>query len=609
MVTSGNLVRRYLPLAAVVAVQVLIIAVVPSTGNKSSNVATGAGTVQGYSNGGGSLNGAGGSSGGAGGVSLNGSGAGGVAGGASTVTGNGGGGGAAGGGRGEGGGGSAAGGGGAGGAVTNSADTSHCSGNREFSPSIDYYAPPCTPGPVGGKYNNAGSTYQGVNSNTVTVVDYVTNYGAEVNTILQAQGLLETYQDAQVVDKAWQNFINAHYVLWGRQLHIITYQGQCQSVPPDYSCLEAEMDSVVSTYHPYAVFWDTTLCSACYAKLASDGVVAIGGVGFSDAFTQANEPYFYSPWESSTHIEQGFADWYCNQMRGPVRFAQAKNPAQNFNGKPRVLGVISTNDPDNESTVQNVLYPALQRGCGVKVTHQYFYAQNINTAAQQVEAGISAMDTTSTPPATDVLCLCDPVAPEFLYEGEEQHNYWPENMLADVQGMTYDSASQNYEAGASNSSSLACPAPTTGCEFDDAFGIMATGPQEAENNNSGTRTFSAGGGTSLPISGQEAYVLWSNYNMLASLIENTGPDLTPARMQAAAPSLGTIGGGATGQPLVGFGRGNYNWQQDARIAYWDRYKTSPYNGAPGTYVQIEGARYMPNQYPTASEPPVPATRS
>jgi hypothetical protein len=482
-------------------------------------------------------------------------------------------------------------------------------GGREFSPSIDYYAPPCTPGPVGAaSYNNGGSTYPGVTKNSVTIVDYISNYGAEVNTILQAEGLLETYQDGQTVDKAWQNFINSHYVLWGRQIHIVIYQGQCQSVPPDYACLEAEMNTIVSTYHPYAVYWDTTLCSACFATLAADKVVSFGGDGFSDAFTNANAPYFYSPFESSTHMEQAFANWYCNQMQGPVQFAPDKNPAQNFQGKKRVLGVISTNDPDNENTVKNVLVPALKQGCGVTVNHFYFYDQNINTAAQQVEAGISAMDT-STNPATDVLCLCDEVAPQFLYQGEQQHNYWPENLLADVQSMTYDSSSQNYEAGSNNSSSLACPTPSVGCEYNDAFGLSAYGPQEPQNNNAGTRTFKLGGGTSLPITGIEANIVWESYNMMASLIENTGPDLTPARMQAAAPSMGMIGGGTTGHAMVGFAAGNYNWTQDAEVAYWDPARASSYNGQPGTMVPIEGTRFLPGQYPKMAEPPVPATRS
>jgi hypothetical protein len=596
-VNYQSIARRYLPLAVVIAVQLLIIAVVPSKASNSSSVATSSGPVSGFSNGGAnSLAGGNGLNG------SNGSASGGLNG-ASGSTGSNGSVGSGGGGTGSGGGsGAAAGGGGTGtsggGATTSSSDTSHCAGNREYSPSIDYYAPPCTPGPIGAtNFNNGGATWSGVTANSVTLVDYVSDYGAEVNTILQAEGLYESYANAQVIDKAFQNFINAHYVLWGRQIHIVTYQGQCQSVPPDYNCLEAEMNSIVSKYHPYGVFWNTTLCSACYETLAADHVVAFGGLGFSDRFVDANAPYVYSAGESSTHMEQAFANFYCNQLAGsPVQFAPAKNPAQNFAGKPRVLGVISTNDPDNENTVKNVLVPALKATCGVNVSHFYFYAQNINTAAQQVEAGISAMDTASNP-ATDVLCLCDSVAPEFLYEGEQQHNYWPENLLADVQGMTYDSAAQNYEAGSGNSSSLACPTPNVGCEFNDAFGLSAFSAQEPSTNNAAVRVFKAGGGGTLPVTGLTAETLWQNWNEMASLIENTGPDLTPARMQAAAPSMGTIGGGSSGHYEVGFSTNNYSWIQDAEVVYWDAQKHSPYNGAPGTFVTLEGTRYMPNQYP------------
>ena len=121
----------------------------------------------------------------------------------------------------------------------------------------------------------------------------------------------------------------------------------------------------------------------CFARLAQDHTIALGGVGFSDAFAQANAPYFWSPSESSTHIEQGFAKFWCNQLTSRntdrvVSFAQDKNPAQDFNGKKRVLGVISTNDPDNEDTVTGVLVPALNRDCGDGVSieqHHDFYSR------------------------------------------------------------------------------------------------------------------------------------------------------------------------------------------------------------------------------------------
>src|SRR5437660_871966 len=108
------------------------------------------------------------------------------------------------------------------------------------------------------------------------IVDYVSNYGAEVNAILLAEGQLVTYADSKPFDAAMEKFINDHYMLYGRKVKIITYSGQCTSVPPDYNCLLPEMDRIVDQYKPYMVFWNTTLCSQCYAELARKKVIGCG---------------------------------------------------------------------------------------------------------------------------------------------------------------------------------------------------------------------------------------------------------------------------------------------------------------------------------------------
>jgi len=490
----------------------------------------------------------------------------------------------------------------------------HCTGGREFSTSIDYYAPPCTPGTIGGSYDNGGSTSQGVTDKTITVVDYYADAGGIVDTIHRGEGLYVDYAQTKQVNAAFQNFVNSHYVLWGRKLNIVTYNSTCQTVPPDTGCLLAEMDTIVQTYHPYAVAWGTTLCSVCFARLAQDHTIALGGVGFSDAFARANAPYFWSSGESSTNIENGFAKFWCNQLTSKnsnrvVSFAEDKNSAQNFNGQKRVLGVISTNDPDNEDTVTDVLVPALNRDCGDGASvaqHHYFYSQDISTAAQQINAGVSAMDT-STDPATDVVCLCDPVAPELLYSGEQQHNYYPENILADVQGMGVDAVAQNFESSATQQS-LACPQWQAGCEFDNAFGITSAATLPPPAKEPGVITYRLGGGTNLPMKPYVASGAWELWNMLASLIENTGPDLTPARMAATAPSMGTIGGGSTGHFEVGFSKGSYNWTIDSAVVYWSKTTPSAYNGKPGTFVDMEGSRFLPQSFPKLSEPPIPKSR-
>jgi hypothetical protein len=592
--TRGTLARRYLPLVAALGVQVLIIAVAPSKApgtTTATSLTTGAGPVAG------------------GGETVTG---GPAADAAQTGT-TGGTGGTAGGGPAARAGAKAV----AGAPPGAVGDISHCVAGRQFDPAIAWQAPPCAPGVPGAAYpNNGGDVYEGVTKDTITIVDYVSNYGAEVNAILEAQGLLVTADQAKIFDKAVANFVNKYFQLYGRKFNIITYQGQCTSVPPDVPCLKNEIDRVLDTYHPYIFFWNTTLCSECYAEVARKKVVAFGGVGFSDEFSNAHQPYFYSAGASSSRIELAFAEWWCKQLSSKnvpsrrVKWATtrngAQNPAQNFNGQPRVLGVISTNDPDNEDTVKNVLYPALKRGCNEDVQNEYFYAQDINTAAQQVEAGIAAM-ADPRHPATDVLCLCDPVAPAFLYEGEQNHNYYPENVIATDQGMDYDQIGQSYMEGSDGSPSLACPTPSRGCEYDHAFGLSTIDDIESVTNNEATRVFKAGGGIgNLPMQATAAVGLLGQYLMMADLVQNTGPNLTPDSMLNRAPALGAIGGGTTGHPLLQVARNNVQWIQDARIVYWNRTKRSPWNAKNGTYTQIEGPRFNLGQYPTLTDgPPLP----
>jgi hypothetical protein len=610
---------RYLPLAILLAAQALIIVVVPSTAPTAAGLSSGAigygsssgaspgAAVPGVTAGTGSFHSKKGhGAGGSGSASLVGTGGGGTGGGGAGGGGTGGGSGA----------GSSA---GAGASATGSTvpagyprNTSHCVSGREFDPNIAWFDPPCVGYSVGAPDpSNGGATWQGVTGNSITVVDYVTNYGSEVNAILQAEGLLVTYQEAQQWDAAMQAFINEHFVLWGRQVHIITYQGQCQSVPPDYPCLTGEMDQIVATYHPFMVYWQTTLCSACFAELARDHVIALGGLGFSDAFSNALSPYFYSAGESSTRIEEGFAQFYCNQLSSVavpsrvVRFAGTANAAQNFNGQPRRLGVISTNDPDNEATVKNVLIPALQADCGEKVWHTYFYAQDINTAALQVSETMQAMDTPQDP-ANIILCLCDPVAPQFLYDGEASNNYWPENVIATDQGMDLDPVGRDYE-GNDCAADPGHPGQQE-CEYDNAFGLSITTRMQPQSNDEGLRIWHAAGRSGDPPldTNYNASAVAVQYVMFASLLESAGPRLNPYSVRQGALSIGPIGGGTTGNPLLDFQPNDWQWAQDARIVYWDKHAASSYDGKPGTYIQIEGSRFNLGQFPIErGGPPIP----
>ena len=99
--------------------------------------------------------------------------------------------------------------------------------------------------------DNGGATSMGVTKEKVVVVNYIPDYGAEVNAILRAQGLYYDAEDAKVMNEAFSGFINGKYNLHGRKLEIITYQGTCRTVPPDLPCLIGEMNTIAKRYKRY----------------------------------------------------------------------------------------------------------------------------------------------------------------------------------------------------------------------------------------------------------------------------------------------------------------------------------------------------------------------
>jgi hypothetical protein len=216
------------------------------------------------------------------------------------------------------------------------------------------------------------------------------------------------------------------------------------------------------------------------------------------------------------------------------------------------------------------------------------------------------MNTTRNP-ATSVVCLCDPVAPQFGQNAFATDNYWPESIMASDQTMDWDSNAQTYSQGG-QSPGLSCPNPGRGCPWDNAIGLGSEGAQEKPDDMPAVKVWRLSSGQKgLPKNGQPPAlsIVWANLSMFASLIENTGALLTPARMQAAAPHMGMRGGGTTGHEQRGFDGSSWCWTQDFRVAYWNKHKTSPFNGEKGTYVSIEGRRFTLGHFPRVNQPPAP----
>lgn len=567
---------RYLPLAAVVAIQLLIVAVAPSTMDNRQSVDTGTGGFN--------PTGTPGIDGGeyvdpATGLPVeDGSGAPGIDTGGSDGTG----------GSSDGStGGNTPGGtdggntpgspdGGGGKAPAAQGDTSHCKGDRQFDPAIDFYAPPCV-----GKSNgtNPGETYQGVTGDEIKIVQY---YGAgdpAVNAILQAQGAFVTVDQYNKYNVAAAKFINDNFELYGRKVKIELFEGTCRTIPPNESCLAGELENMVKTRKPFAVIWNTSVCSSCFEVLSKLRVVNLGGWNFQDAFGQRWRPYHYDVTASGTRLAQHAGRFWCNQLSG-----NNAEFSRNYKDKTRQLGVIATNDPQNQNTVEVDLKAEISK-CGQSYgNRKYFYAQDISTADQQRRAGVLAMRGDAVNPnddATSVMCFCDLVAPAFLYQEEDTQQYYPENIVTGTGFMDTDAASQAYIG------SVGCPqGKDSGCAFDGAFGFRSIDKEEKQFTGRGHRVWKLGGGQGqTPF--ESADLQWDYLNLIASSVQMAGPNLTPESFEQGAFRLGARGDAT--HVLRQISPGNYQWGQDVVRAYWSR-KASSYNGKVGTWIHIDQQR-------------------
>ena len=562
-----NLARRYAPLAALAAVQLLIILLVPSKAHTATALeTTGSGSPTQQAGGtdaitpGGDV---GGTDLGPGTATTTGSGSSGTPGATGTGGSSGTGTGASTGSR------TTGGGGGTGTATTAPAggDTSHCVGGRQFDPKIDPSAPACTPKFTG---NNGGATYKGVTADKIKVVVYYGKGSDAVNTILKAQNAYVSFDE----EKDWlttvQTFMNAHYETYGRKFDIELFQGTCETIPPDYGCLRNEVRQIISSKNPYYITWNTSVASPFFAEAAADKVPVAGGWHFSQKFQNTWKPFYYDVQIDGTTIAQLAADYACKELNG---FKAKYAGDATLQASVRKFGLISPDDTENKAA-GDLFKSLFASQCNGVVAAEYYYAQDISTAGQQTAAYIAKMRQASV--TTEICLTCDLVAPQIGQAAEDGQQYYPERFLTGSGYMDADAAGQSYQAKT----------------WKNGFGFSQLGLQEDPSSNVAARTWQASGRTGAPF--KSAAQSLEYLTMIAQLVQATGPNLTPTNMYNAAQKMAPIKGDFA---TLSFAGGRTTWHSDVSRVYWDPNKASTYNGKPGTSVNMDGRRYVPGQFP------------
>ena len=486
---------------------------------------------------------------------------------------------------------------GGGGPAAPAGDTRHCVGDRQFAPAIYPWVPPCAAKFTGA---NGGETYRGVSGSAIKVVVMAGNYGAAVEAALQAAGG-STPEQAAAATAANQDFINAKFELYGRKVEMKYRKFRCGTGgegPPDDQCLRNEARQIVAEENPFAVIWDNSVSSATYDEFSNLKVLNFGGYGFRDSFNLSNRPYHWDLHMSGTQMARNVATWWCRRMEGGnAEFAGERNATNDMRKSKRVLGVVSTDDAENKQTITE-FNNFLRQTCGASVAHSYFYSQNVQTAPAQRRAAIAAMQ--ENPQATSVACFCDQVAPAFLYDEMELNGYYPEIVIPAMGNNDTDPASQTFDH-LLDPQRAADEYPV----YENAFGLGQQPPAQPQGKDYAARVWQATG-----RQGDQGFDAVSGVDyamMVAALLQAAGPNLTPASIEASAARLGRLGSAsdALASPrLFDPANGDYTWNDGLREIYWATKRASPYNGAPGAWIAM-GPWYVNGGFPTGPFGPLP----
>lgn len=473
-------------------------------------------------------------------------------------------------------------------------DISHCTKEgRQFA--LLYNAPICKPKwPKGA--NNGGATHQGVTADAVKVVFFSAKPNEVVNGILATQGLAQTSAETAEMQKAAFEFIHKNYELYGRRIEYVNYQGDCPTTPPDEAkCLAAAREVV--KMKPFMVSYTSGLYQVVFDEWARAGLVTIGGNHFDNRFFAGRRPFRWDVFMDGTQSGEHIAEYYCKKMAKKNATHSGRVIHNSFaNGGqrglvPRRLGIVTPELEANVLAAKRV--QELVKSCegGSYTPLLITYESDIERAQEQTDATTQAMIENKI---TTVVCMCDPIAPVFGTNGYTQQRYFPELLLPGLGLLDYDKLGRLYDSQ----------------QRPHMFGPSHLQENVPHSQSDAAKVWKATGRSGDPCT--SCNLNWAYQGFVASLIHTAGPVLTPLSIEQEIFKLPPRGGwkATGGRPeviLINFGKDDYTAISDVREVYWSETAISKLDGQAGAYVPVNGGRrYELGEWDGTLNIPVPA---
>ena len=456
-------------------------------------------------------------------------------------------------------------------------DTSHCVAGKQFGELAT--SPPCTAKFVG---DNGGATWTGVTRDTIEIAYYREKDNPAVKAIEEGAGLYSDPNDQQAFQQAATKFINSHYELYGRKVHITFYQGNCSPAPPDPACYRQDADKLVNDLHPFAVIYDNNVTGPdFFDELSKLQTLNWGGWHWSDAFNAQHRPWHWDLFTSGDYQAVETGEYWCNRMANkPAKFAGDVA----LQTQTRKVAIVVQNYSVSVEAAYHL--QSIINGCAPNSAEVVAYAADTSTATAQATSDVAKERRDGD---TSILWFSDPIAPVYGTNAESSQGYHPEEVLVGSGLLDYDVLAQLYSPD----------------EWKHAFGPSDIQDQPAFSKTDAAIVWRSAGNSGDPYS--SANLTWGYLEAVAYMLNQTGPTLNPGTFERAGfggpwPDYWLQNHDAT-HPWSRWGPdpsalGAYAGISDMREVYWDPNATSPINGKQGAYVTLNNhARYRIGQWP------------
>lgn len=453
------------------------------------------------------------------------------------------------------------------------------------------YAAPCVAKFVG---NNGGATWNGVTRTTITIAMRKTSdaQGANAKAVdaeaVAAGGVTAETEEKDV--RALIAWANKNFEFYGRQIKLVDFNGQGngtnESLGTDQAAACHDADQAANSVHAFAdIRWGGLYEYQPFAACAKRYklMVPFGALYYPESEYQNDNPYVWAITTSCTLGGSETAEFLGKQIAPyPAKWA-GMDGALSLQNKQRKFGNYVPSNAGYQECAKNTR-DTLEHKYGMASNRwdQYNYALDISQAGS--DSNKAAIQFASDHD-TSVILSSDPIAPIFLSQACHNQNYFPEWILTGVALTDQDNWAQLWDQQEMRGR---------------LFGLSQLGSAQAMRDPKGeaARVLKAAG---VPLNAGSALIY---YEMLPifNYIQAAGPILTPANVAAGIHSL-PLAGGPTGADGTWYFGNTHTGIIDSREIYYDADKTSPANGKRGTYIPVYGGRrFRLGQYPSGQPP-------